>query len=411
MTIKIMHMADLHLDTPFTGRPEHRALLRDSQRAAFVAAVDLALEQQVDAVLIAGDLVDGDNLAHGTVHLIEAQLARLVQENIPVCYAHGNHDPARVMPQLVLPQGVEVFTDMRPRRVTLCDRRGNPMMDVVGVGFGQKVERTEPLRDFPDRRSLPTVGLIHTLPPELGGGGTGFAPSSMQPMARMGYDYWALGHIHKREVFAHGRIHYPGVLCGRDFGECGGHGVTLVTLEEGREPHLEMVELAPIRYEELAIQLRYHTTLDEIYEQGFDAITALSAKAPGSRMVVRLTLSGDMEAAEELTGPLGEENLDELSRRLCKHTGALEVVMRLGVITRGIRVEDYVDRPHLLGQMLSVWERAMQDDALMNEILTHARTVGIYAGSDEETQMRRLRELLPGLDSRLCELMIKEDRG
>lgn len=72
------------------------------------------------------------------------------------------------------------------------------------MGFGQKVERVNPLDAFPARTALPTVGLVHTQPPELGGGGTGFAPAPLSQMQALSYDYWALGHIHKRGTYLDG---------------------------------------------------------------------------------------------------------------------------------------------------------------------------------------------------------------
>ncbi len=407
MSVTIMHIADCHLDTPFIGRQEHRNLLRDSQRKAFVLAIDTAIARSVDAVLIAGDLVDGDNLSHITVKLIHEQLSRLLKAGIPVCYAHGNHDPSRILSIMDIPEGVEVFRDMNPRRITICDRNGNQILDVVGVGFGQKVERTEPLGYFPSRRSLPTVGLVHTMPKDLGGGNLGFAPTSFSEMQNLHYDYWALGHIHERATYDR-NIHFPGVLCGRDFSECGSHGVSIVTLEYGRDPYIETIDLAPVHYESLHLNIHEQNTLDDIYEMGFETITEVSSHVPGSQVVIRLILDGETAGMEDITGPLGEENLEDISRRLCQHTGALEVYIKPGSIHRPIAIEEYEDKPHLLSQVLKTLREVQENPERMQEVLAIVREIGFYQAKDDETSMERIRQLLPGLDRELCEMMIKE---
>lgn len=412
--MRLLHVADIHLDTAFAGRPAYRAQLRQWQREAFVAAVDLALERDVAAMLIAGDLVDGDNLAFETMALVRRQLQRLLSQGIAVLYAHGNHDPAmRGGPKLV-PEGVEEFTSMTPRTVTVCDRGGSPLLDVVGVGFGQKVERVNPLDAFPARTALPTVGLVHTQPPELGGGGTGFAPAPLSQMQALSYDYWALGHIHKRGTYLDGRAHYPGVLCGRDYSETGLHGVSVVTLEDGLPPRLEFVPLSPVQYADVTLPpLPEAGDLEGVYEAAFDALTAVAREAPGARLLARLTLEGEMGCYEDVAGPLAEENLAGVCARLCQHTGALDVCFRVGAVVRPLSPESYAGQPHLLSEALSVLGQAGQDDATARAVLQQLTDLGLYGADMGNAQeaLRYLRQLLPGLDRQLCQSMVKEDES
>ena len=109
--MRFLHLADVHLDTPFAGRrPEVRRRLRGAVREAFGTAVDTALEESVDAVVIAGDLFDGATLSFQTERFLLDELRRLTEVGIPVVYATGNHDPGRQQrrSRIEWPTGVHV---------------------------------------------------------------------------------------------------------------------------------------------------------------------------------------------------------------------------------------------------------------------------------------------------------------
>ena len=95
--MRFLHVADVHLDTSFSGRSEAvRRRLRDASREAFRNAVDLAIREDVHAFLIAGDLFDGERLSFQTERFLLEQTERLGDHGITVVYATGNHDPGGV---------------------------------------------------------------------------------------------------------------------------------------------------------------------------------------------------------------------------------------------------------------------------------------------------------------------------
>jgi len=97
--MRFLHIADVHLDTSFAGRSEEvRARLREASRQAFRNAVDLAIREDVHALLIAGDLFDGDRLSFQTERFLLEQVGRLNDQGISVVYATGNHDPGLPQP-------------------------------------------------------------------------------------------------------------------------------------------------------------------------------------------------------------------------------------------------------------------------------------------------------------------------
>ena len=93
-SMRFIHIADVHLDTPFARHtPELRSRLRDASRESFRRAVSLGIAQSVDAFVIAGDLFDGETLELSTERFIREEFARLSAAGIQVVYATGNHDP------------------------------------------------------------------------------------------------------------------------------------------------------------------------------------------------------------------------------------------------------------------------------------------------------------------------------
>jgi exonuclease SbcD len=129
--MRFIHAADIYLDTSFSSRSDSvRSRLRDTSRVAFERMVDLALLEQVDTVLLAGDLFDDDRLSFQTERFLLEQLYRLKLAEIPVVYATGNHDPglsrgngsvrgAGRSADLAWPDNVTVAGSSQPVRLTI----------------------------------------------------------------------------------------------------------------------------------------------------------------------------------------------------------------------------------------------------------------------------------------------------
>ncbi|MCA1791724.1 MAG: DNA repair exonuclease, partial [Thioalkalivibrio sp.] len=201
--MRFLHVADVHLDTSFAGRSESvRRRLRDASHEAFTRAVDVALESDVDAVLIAGDLFDGERLSFQTERFLLEQVARLGDHGVTVVYATGNHDPGSSGggPRgLQWPPNVVTATDATPRRIEIAARAGGTAGYVSAIGHESALEERDLSRLLPrPEGALPEVGLLHTqVQTSAGADRHGrYAPSDLSYLRRAGYDYWALGHIH-----------------------------------------------------------------------------------------------------------------------------------------------------------------------------------------------------------------------
>jgi exonuclease SbcD len=114
MAFRFVHTADVHLDSPLRSlalrNAELAELVGDASRQAFVAIVDLCLSEQVDALIIAGDLYDGDQTSMKTARFLATQMMRLHQAGVMVYKIRGNHDAlSRISKQLTFPESVTIF--------------------------------------------------------------------------------------------------------------------------------------------------------------------------------------------------------------------------------------------------------------------------------------------------------------
>ena len=289
-----LHAADIHLDSPLRGLEAYADApidqLRQATRRAFDNLVDLAIEERVAFVLLAGDLYDGDWKNYHTGIFFIDRISRLRKENIRVFLASGNHDAAsQITKALHLPDNVHLFSTKQPETVTI-ESLG---VAVHGQGYHTRALAENLARNFP--QALPhylNIGLLHT---SLTGrqGHEPYAPCSLDDLRARGYDYWALGHVHTREEV--GRfpwIVFPGNIQGRHIHEPGAKGATLVRVEEGRITAVEHRDLDVLRWSLCRVDLTGCTTMDLAIDAVRQAMEAQRACADGRPLALRLQLVG-----------------------------------------------------------------------------------------------------------------------
>lgn len=285
--IKLIHTADLHLDSPLKSlalrSPELRARIEQATRSAFTRIVDTALSEGVAALLIAGDLFDGTARSARTAAFLMAEFDRLGAAGIQVFLIRGNHDAdSPITGALDLPAHVHAF-GLRSTRRQLTEG-----VWIHGVSFNGPHATESLLPHF----SAPVPGavniaLLHT---SLSGaeGHDPYAPCTPADLAAMGFDYWALGHVHRRQV--HGSapwIVMPGMPQGRDIGEAGPKSATLLTINAGRIAISE-IPTAAVEFRESLFAATADS--DEALRHALRA--HLRAEAGGAPAVLRLRFTG-----------------------------------------------------------------------------------------------------------------------
>lgn len=278
--VKFIHCSDLHLDTPFKGLtrrdPAHAERQRKATTESFSKIIDLCIEKNADFLIIAGDIYDSANRSVATQIGFANQIKRLESHGIHVFIACGNHDPlADWLPAAKLPSNACRFVSKRVERVRL-ERDGSVLADVYGISFEEE-KVTEDLSSLFSLSDDPAPISIAVLHGTVGSAGPheNYAPFRVQDVETKGFDYWALGHIHKhgivREAFP--AIVYPGNPQGRDFGETGPKGCVYVEIEAGKPPSVEFIPTQTIRFEDV--------TVDITGEDDFERLAALAEELPG----------------------------------------------------------------------------------------------------------------------------------
>ncbi len=251
MAISFLHAADIHLDSPLKGleRYENAPVerMRRATRRAFERLIDLAIEKRVDFVLIAGDLYDGDCRDYNTGLYLSKQLLRLREEKIPTFIIAGNHDAANKMTRvLALPENVRILSHDRPETVLVHDKD----VAIHGQSFARAAVTENLAAAYPPAKSgCINIGMLHT---GLGGvkGHERYAPCTLDELRFKRYDYWALGHIHAREVLCEDPlIVFAGNVQGRHARETGAKGCLVSTIHSDHHVDHVFHRLDLVRWE------------------------------------------------------------------------------------------------------------------------------------------------------------------
>ncbi len=401
--VRFLHLADVHLDTAFEGRSAAlRDHLRDALRTAFERAVDCAVDEDVHAVLLAGDLFDDDRLSVATEAFLVDQVQRLDDAGIDTIYVTGNHDPGGSgfrAAKIDWPDRFHYVDDRSPTTIELTDSDGSPRATVVAAGHVDAHEEANLAARFPEAEGPePTIGLLHahvTSATQVDAHDR-YAPCTTEDLRAPGYDYWALGHIHTRQqVDEAASAWYPGNLQGRSPRETGARGGLLVTLAADTEPDVEFRSFAPTRWEHLTLD-----TLEDV--ETVQALVQTAQRAhkettPANTSVtdwlLRVTLRGPCPMADELSTA---DQVEELEQVLAERLAARDVEVRTRSLVPPVDPDEYRDETHLAGEVLDLLDRVRTNDEALDAVAPD-----VLAGlSDDDPETRRayLRSLLEGLD-------------
>lgn len=301
--MKFLHVADVHLDSPLRGLDQYDgapvAEIRVATRTALENFVALAIEEEVDFVVMAGDLFDGDWPDFNTGLFFAHQMSRLGEKEIPVYSIRGNHDAeSKISRRLPWPSNVHFFSSKKPESITI-DSLG---VVVHGQSFATQKVMEDLAQGYP--AAVPgkiNIGVLHT---SLDGrpGHAIYAPTRLDVLKSKGYDYWALGHIHKREIVSRTPwIIYPGNMQGRHIRETGPKGCELVILENGvlRTEHRP---LDVLRWKVLDVDIGGAADLDEVLTRTATGLDGAVAEAGDRLSAVRVQITGSGEAHHAIAG-------------------------------------------------------------------------------------------------------------
>lgn len=302
--MKFLHAADLHLDSPLRGLERYEGApaehLRAATRRAMENLVDLCIGEGVAFAILAGDLYDGDWRDYSTALFFAAQMSRVRQAGIAVYWLRGNHDAAsQITKHLRLPDNASELSSRKPKTIV----RDDLGVAIHGQGFAKRAVTEDLAAGYPDALAgYFNIGVLHT---SVNGrpGHESYAPCRVESLVAKGYDYWALGHVHKREVLREKPwIVFPGNLQGRHVRETGAKGATLVNVEEGEVVEAAHHALDVLRWARIVIDPAQCASADDVIDLARLALEAELEAGEGRPLAARLVVAGTSRASAELQG-------------------------------------------------------------------------------------------------------------
>ena len=374
--MKFIHTADIHLDSPLRGLAAYQNApvdsLRTATRDAFVRLIDVAIEEVVDFMVIAGDLYDGSWPDYNTGHFFVRQMGRLHQAGIPVYLLYGNHDAESAMTRrLVLPANVHLFDTRRPSthriealRVALHGRsfKDAATLDNLAVGYPAAVP------------GWLNIGVLHTAL-EGDAAHARYAPCSLAELNAKGYDYWALGHVHEHAVLQQSPwVVFPGNLQGRHIRETGPRGAVLVHADEGGIRGIERLLVDVLRWERLVVDVTAATGLASVLPLVAEGLGRLLARQADARpMAVRVQLTGRSSAHGELFGQAAQLREEVLAQAAALAGERLWIEKVVPDTSPALDATQLSGRADALADLQALLTQAPADEAFMQSLLDDLR--------------------------------------
>jgi DNA repair exonuclease SbcCD nuclease subunit len=335
MSVRFLHLADLHLGsqlkTQHQQSRESKEILDSAVYTAVERLFDVAIEEAVDFVIVAGDLYDADARSVKANSVLKEQFERLADQDIPAYVTYGNHDPVGSATTYVdLPDNVHEFDHEEPEEFLYPDPE-SPEARIWGQSYRDRHESRSMYRRFtPSDERLPNIGVLHT---GLNPDGRRYVPVGRGKLEKKDdIHYWALGHIHKSRVFTNEQpISYPGIPQGRQITEPGLGGGYLVELDSDGAADIEFVPTSPVVWQTVDVDVSSEDVesipdLQRVVERAADDLSAptdlfenldVAVRDPAwgvDGYICRWRLTGNGPAHETLSRD--EEAIHELTRRL-----------------------------------------------------------------------------------------------
>ncbi len=370
--IRFIHGADLHLDSPFQGLkhlPEQLySRISESTFSALQKLVCHAINYEVDFVILAGDLFDGENRSLKAQSRLKKALEQLNEHRIACYIIHGNHDHLKGnWVELSWPENVFFFKDS----VDCYEFKKDELsVHIYGYSYPEKsVKENISLKYEKTGNAHFHIGILH-------GTAEGqvehdlYAPFSVKQLIEKDFDYWALGHIHKRQILHNDPyVCYSGNIQGRHKKEQGEKGVLLVELDDTKRSTINFLPTAEIYWEEATVSIDGLNEVDELKNRCEALLDELKKCDYGLFVILRFTGSG----------PLHHYLVDEVDELVdVLNIGQEEKVNFTFIVDKSIETLGEWDRDelkkeqHLLSDIVTVVDRLNEEDSPLNDMLSEA---------------------------------------
>jgi len=369
-SLRFVHAADLHLDSPFRGVGTASAKLKEKLQAATLQAfrrvIDHTIECKADFLVLAGDIYDSKDRNLRALVSFRREMERLAERNITAYVVHGNHDPLNGWGSgFQLPPNVITFgghADTEP-----FIRRGREVAQITGISYARE-KITDNLASClkPADGAPYSIAVLHA---NIGhqAGHADYAPATLDELTAAGFDYWALGHVHTASVLADtpAMVVYPGNTQGRNPRESGPRGCYQVDVDTHGRAHLEFIDTSTARWAHLQMSISNMNSMDQFVDAMLSNAREASASFNGPT-VARCTIRGN--------GPLHRDlRREDMSEELADVLGSVLISESVRIATGPeLDLESLVRTETMVSDFLKLTERALEDPEMrqrMNDAL------------------------------------------
>lgn len=261
--MKFLHIADVHLDSPFLGLSflpsELFGQIKNAIQLSFEKAVNFAIDHDVDLVLLAGDTFDSIHPTPQSKIFFANQIKRLVDRQIQVVMVLGNHDYSQIDDLLLneSPYFKIIGSNEQIEQVDFMTK-SQYKYRVVGFSYQHNHITEDIIAKYPPKStSIYTIGLAHAGMKQSSVDQNNYAPFTLNEVKNLNYDYFALGHIHLRQVLSQEPwIVYSGNLQGRHVNEKDAKGFYFGQVDEqSQNTQLQFIDVSPIVWQTVDLTL------------------------------------------------------------------------------------------------------------------------------------------------------------
>lgn len=340
--MRFIHAADCHIDSPFMGLKENTnenlwQTIYQSTFKAFEQLVTDAIEQAVDFVLLVGDIYDQQAQSLTVQQFLKKQFERLDAAAIPVYLSYGNHDFYDDQAiHFNFSENVHIFD----REISTFEltTKAQEKVTLVGFSYDRRWVEEDKAASYPPKNNTSdyTIGLLHG---DLKQSNGQYAPFEVAQLQAKHYDYWALGHIHKRQLLQQQPpIVYPGNLQGRHQNETGQKGYYLVTTQN-QKFELDFHETQQICWETLEIILEQSLHIDELL-----ALIQTKLDALKTATLVKIQLQNAQYLAPNLIQQIQNDELLSLLQENNRFKTPLTWVHRIDLTFNQVEIYQNIDQ-------------------------------------------------------------------
>ncbi|WP_052345883.1 DNA repair exonuclease [Paucisalibacillus sp. EB02] len=283
--ISFIHAADLHLDSPFKGLSDiGETLFQEIRNSTFKSLdnlVKIAIKKRVDFVLLVGDLFDNEKQSLKAQISLRNAFEELQRHEIKVYLSYGNHDyiEGNIYP-ITYPENVHVFTSEQVQSF-IYEKKNIPLAAIYGFSYENRAVTSKKVNEYKKISSnIPFhIATLHGSLESNTEHDT-YAPFQLSELASADFEYWALGHIHKRAILKEQPlIIYPGNIQGRNRKEIGEKGCYYVELAEGKHS-IEFIPLQAIEYNQMILDISSCDTIHQVEQFITEELQALNPITP-----------------------------------------------------------------------------------------------------------------------------------